>query len=166
MTAVDLYDFEGNMATTFTPILIAAGLTALTQLDPAAFQKDRPRCEVIFRTGSAVSPPRIGIVTPPPAVNRAIMAYTGELEINSITPATVEGKSLHSAYRAAIRQAMELDKIRTSVNTASNPYQIDFVTPSGSTQSIKTDDGYEMSRLTYAIQFSIKLDAFVQLAAS
>ncbi len=98
--------------------------------------------------------------------HRAIAAYSGELEINSITDASPPGKSTMAAYRALVRSIMELDTLRFAVNLPSSPYMIDFISGTGGTDIMKTDDGYEICRLTYSVQFSIKQDAFDQLAVA
>jgi hypothetical protein len=162
MTASDLYDFETNVPDAIVPAFTAAGLQAITLSIAPDFQKPRPRSELFFRPGPAVNPPRIMLVDG----KRVIAAYEGDLEITSITDTIAANKLTHSAYRAAIRQLMELDAVRTACNLATSPYKLDFVMPAGSTETVKTDEGYELSRLTYRVQFSIKQDAFEQLAAA
>lgn len=162
MTATDLYDFEGNIPDMIAAAFAAAQMNVGTVNIKPDFQKPRPRSELVFRPGGSVSPPRLMVVQG----KRVIAAYTGELEIASITDASTEGKQTHSAYRATVRQLMELDAVRFAVNLAFSPYQLDFATPTGGTETMKTDDGYELSRLTYHLQFSIKQDAFNQLATN
>lgn len=163
MTNSDIYDFEGNVPDMIAVAFTAAGQNALTVNTPPDVQKLRPRSELVFRPGPAASPPRIMIV---PGWGRVVAAHTGELEIASITDPSDTGKATHSQYRALIRRLMDLDNVRNAVNLPSSPYQLDFITPTGSTQIMKTEDGYEVSRLTYHIQFSIKQSAFNQLAAA
>lgn len=163
MTATDIYDFEGNI-----PDMIAVGFTAAqmnvaTVNIPPNFDKPRPRSELMFKAGPASSPPSLSIVT---GNKRVISAYTGELEIENITAPDANNKSIHAAYRARVRQIMELDSLRSAVNTTNSPYRIEFIAATGSTQTESTGDGYEVSRLTYHVQFSIKVDAFNQLAAA
>jgi hypothetical protein len=162
MTAADLYDFETNIPFYVRPAFTSAGMVALILSDAPNFQKDRPRCELFYRHAGSITPPRIMLVNG----LRVIAAHTGELDITAITDPSQPGKQTMAAYRAAIRQRMELDTLRAAVNLISSPYQIDFCSPAGSTETVKTDQGYELSRLTYHLQWSIKQDAFNQLAAT
>ena len=159
VTATTVYDFESNLAAAFAAGLTALGIPAFTPSTAPAVQKPRPRSETIFRPGGSISPPRLSLV----GGLRWIAAYTGELTVTSITDASAAGKLAHSAYRAAVRQAMELDSIRAASNISSSPYTIDFIMPTGSSETYATEQGYELSKLTYNVEFSIKSDAFNQL---
>lgn len=163
MTSVELYDFESNIPDMIAAAFTAAGLQATTLTTPPDFQKPRPRSELTFRLGPAVTPARIMIIS---GWGRVIAAYTGDLDITSITDPSESGKQTHAGYRAAVRELMELDRLRTAVNLTSFPYKLDFATPAGGTITVKTEDGYEISRLTYRLEFSIKQDAFTQLATT
>ena len=159
MIVTSLYDFSGNMQGVFALALTALHIPAYTPQTAVTFQKQRPRSEVVFHPGGSVNPPRIALVNG----LRRIAAYTGELTITSITNASSAGKMLHALYTSTVREAMELDRIRGAANIASNPYTIDFVLPTGSSETYASDNGYELSRLTYTVEFSIKTDAFAQL---
>ena len=159
MTVTSLYDFSGNMQGVFARALTALNIPAFTPQTDATFQKQRPRSEVIFEPSGSVNPPRIALVSG----LRRIAAYTGTLRIDSITNASTSGKTLHAVYISIVRQAMELDRIRNAANVASNPYTIDFVLPTGTSDTYETQNGCEISRLTYTVEFSIKSDAFAQL---
>lgn len=167
MTATDVYDFEGNIPDMIAVAFIAAQMAVVTLNLPPNDQKPRPRSELSFKPSGASSPTRImALPSKPPATARVVAAYSGELTIDSITAADKDSNQVHRAYRARIRQLMELDTLRNAVNISSFPYTIDFVTPTGSSLIDKTSDGYQTSSLTYHLQFSIKQDAFNQLAAA
>ena len=159
MTAADLYDFESGVANSAAVAFTSAGLNVATITLAPNIQKPRPRSEITFRPGGAIKPCRILLISG----KRRIAAYTGELEIVSITDASGTGKQTHALYRGQIRQLMELDEFRAVVNINTSPYNIDFIYATGSGETLATKDGYEISRLTYAVDFSIKADAFTQL---
>lgn len=160
MNSVALYDFEGNV-----PTIIAAAfppeMNVGTTNQAPDLQKPRPRIDMQFRAITAAAGPRVmGVFG-----LRAIGAYEGDLELDLITEPSLGGKEAHSAYRAAVRSTLELDKLRNAVNLNTSPYQVDFIYCTGASDTIKTDKGYETSHMSYKIQFSIKQDAFNQLAA-
>jgi hypothetical protein len=152
------YDFENQVPAAVVAALKGLGLTAYVVADEPQFQRQRPRTEVVFKNPSAAVPIRFALV--PPNNTRAVQAYKGDLQLTSITPADEPGKSLTAAYRAQLRQVMEIDFFRAAANVASNPYTFDFVLPTGSEERINTADGYQITRLTYSVEFSIKLSAF------
>ena len=160
MSPTVVYDFESNVAAMVAAALASSGLHTATLNTAPEFQKIRPRSEIIFRPGGAASPTQLVLVNG----RRCVGAYIGDLEITSLTDASTTGKATHATYRSTLRQLMELDAIRAAANTTAFPYRIDFATPTGSSETFKTEDGYELSRLTYHLEFSIKTDALNQLA--
>jgi hypothetical protein len=162
MTAAELYDFESNLADTIGAAFSAYEMNWASLTTPPQSHKPRPRAEIIFRPGAALTPARITTVNG----LRRIAAYNGDLEITCVTDISATGKLEHSAYRAEVRQILELDTVRVACNGTNTPYTIDWVQPTGTSETFKTDKGYEFSQLSYSVAFSIKASAFVQLDAS
>lgn len=160
MSASAIYDFENNVAAAFAAALSAQGFTVVTASTSADFQQKRPRVELIFKPAGAVSP---AIITFNGTNGRVITAYRGELVIKVVTGFSTAQKQEHATYRAGVRAAMELDKIRNAINQTPSVYSINFVMPSGCGQTLKYQDGYEVTDLSYAIDFSIQADAWSQL---
>lgn len=162
-TAIDIYDFETNVAETIATAFSVANMNYGTLKTPPNFQKPRPRSEIIFRPGAAVSPNRIDTFNfGTQHAQRYIAAYHGSLEVTNLTDASTAGKEIHSAYRSQVRAILELDPLRFAVNSSTSPYAIDWIVPAGTTDTFKTGEGYEMSKLTYDITFSFKRNAFYQ----
>jgi hypothetical protein len=164
-----VYDFETVIPVAFANALTSQGLVAITPLSDPKFQNLRPRTEVTFKLGGAVTPLRIAPSTVPdgwPILAGRNSAWTGEVTFHAITDAAPPGKLVHSEYRATVRNV--LATIFTVVNNGTNlPYHsINSLVESSTTHGVRTNDGFEQSSITYHTDFSLNAAAWPFLASS
>src|SRR5690242_8674621 len=161
----DVFDFENLIPAAVKSVFQAAGMTALTAADPAQEHKTRPRVEIFFTGCSEVLPPR-GILQPDGTILNG--AWRGELTLIAITDVNTEGKAIHAEYRAQVRSiAQVLGPINgrggavNGVTGGLANHKIQWCHETSSTCEINTDKGYELTRLHYAVEFSIQTSVTV-----
>ena len=162
MADQDVYDFETVIATAVAAFLVAAGITASTQADDPVFQQKRPRTSILFKTGSATIP-----LQQAGPNQKNIGAYKGQLELTNLTGTeAAAGKLTHAAYKSTVRRIMETGPFLAAINNATLlPYhKIQLIYPAGSTQTFKPEEGFEMSALSYAVDFSLNANAWDNLS--
>ncbi len=152
-TFAAIYDFEGQIEAAFKAFLEEAELTA-NDADVVAFQKARPRVNVLFQTGAALE----HMVQTYDNVYRHDI-FSGTLVLEVITNARTSDENLrHKQYRAKVRNQMA--KARQDNIELAN-LRLLYVNPDGSTTpAIDPENGVEESQLSFAIRFGIKSEAW------
>ncbi len=146
-TFAAIYDFEGQLEAAFKEFLEDAELTA-SDPDDVAFQKVRPRVEVVFQVGPATDQ---NLYRTFDNIFRH-QIYTGTLGLRVITNARTDSETAnHKTYRAKVRNQMQ--KARQSIEMTN--LKLLYLTPQASTPSIKPEDGVEESELQFSVTFGI-----------
>lgn len=169
MSAVTaLYDFENLIPIAVATSLSGTNFGSLTALHPLSdpkFQQMRPRVEVTYKHGGAVTPLRIAPNTVPdgaPVIYGRNSAWSGELSIHAITDADPIGKLTHSTYRAEVRSACAL--LLSNVNGITlTQHCLQSLVETGTTHGIRSNDGYEQTTITFHVDFSVQADAWQTL---
>ena len=165
----NLYDFEAQIEDAVAAVLSASDMQVVTPRTAGKFQKARPRIEVLFQTGHAKQSYHV--------INGANRnaSWAGSLTLTIVTqpgdPDTSgnpDSSEVHRQYRARLRNLMATSVVTLNGSDASNnrylPYhQIQNVVENGTTPKYATDKGYEMSTITFAVDFGIHKDAWAEL---
>lgn len=156
---VDLWDFEGVMETAHAAVLTANGMKAATPATITKFQEERPRVNVIFKSGGEQPSGQRTIL---PNGVQVSGAYKGTLAFSIITSSEEASKLVHSQYRVLIRWIMK--QIGALVNgTLLTLHKIQWAVESGSSLIFQNDQGYWVSSIEYAIDFTLQTDAIKAL---
>lgn len=165
MADVDIYDFENILPKAVASVFSAAGLTVYTAASNPELQKTRPRVEVIFKLGTAFSPP---VIDPATVVNGAglnsgrNMGWNGTLNIHAITDADAPGKLVHAQYRAMVRAIA--GGLMGQINGNNLPFhKLQNLQEESQTHGIREADGYEQSTITFSAAFTIQFGAWTNL---
>ena len=159
MSAAALYDFEVLVPAAVKTLAVAAGLNTWTISDTPDFQKIRPRVEIVYQHNGETSPRRV--VKLDDGFKRA-EAFQGELKLHAITDADDPGKTVHSAYRAAVRAFCAT--LGDLLNEGYLPHHKIQWCQSGQEQTgVRTQDGYQQTTFPFKILISIQHDAWAQL---
>ncbi len=146
-----IYDFEAQLEAAFIDFLNTVSVAAMGPDALIAFQKATPRTEAMFTEGGAIDTHRFQTYDG----NYRHDLYQGSLTLRLITrPRTKDGEAntAHSTYRAKIRNMMSRAKQEVEMDNL----ELRYLVPSGNSPSIKSEDGYEMSTMTFQITFGIK----------
>jgi len=149
-----IYDFETPIQVAFIALMESNGLTAIGPDSPMTLQDERPRVEVMFTESGARDTRRQNC---PDGVFRHDL-YTGTLTIAVVTNPRTQDEAqntTHATYRAAVRQAMS-----GAYSAALDDFVIKSVIPTGATPKISADEGFEVSNLTFSIEFCIKPESW------
>lgn len=160
MSAVaDIYDWERVIAQAAATVFIDAGLQAFTVYSDPAFQKIRPRVEAIFKPTGEVTPKREAIM---PDGTRRASAFKGELTLHAITDADAPGKNSHGEYRAQVRSICA--NLGALINAgALVKHKVQWMIEGATSHGIRTQDGFEQSTISFAVDFSVQGDAWPAL---
>jgi hypothetical protein len=151
-----IYDFERIISTAAAQVFTNAGLDAFTVYSDPKFQKARPRVEVVFRAGGEASPKREAIMIDG---SRRASAFKGELSLHAITDPTPTGKNTHGEYRAKVRSIAAV--LHWTINeTLLANHKVNWMVETTTSHGIRTQDGYEQSTITFAVDFSVQANAW------
>ncbi len=155
----DIYDWERVIAEAAATVFTNAGLQAFTVYSPPEFTKVRPRIEAIFRATGETTPKREAIM---PDGTRRAGAFKGELTLHAITDADLPGKNAHGEYRAQVRSiCANLGALLNDL--ALKKHKVQWMVEGATTHGIRTQDGYEQSTISFAVDFSVQQDAWPAL---
>lgn len=159
MSAIDIYDFESIISRAVKTALEEFDLFVLTIESDPEFQKARPRCEVTYRHLGEASPKRLAVLEDG---TQRTSCFRGELRIHAITDADVQGKIVHSSYRALVRAAIGglQDRVNGEILLL---HKIQYVVTGNEETGIRTQDGYQQTTFPFTLDISIQKDAWEQL---
>jgi len=161
MSIQAIYDWESILPNAVKPILTEADLLAFTISDTAAFQKIRPRVEIVYRHIGEQKPRRWATL---PDKTRRGCAFIGELKFYAISDADVPGKAAHSIYRATIRNFLAAGFIEDAINEIHLPFhKLQWLEPGNEETGIRTQDNYQQTTFPFQAMISIQQDAWSQL---
>lgn len=159
MPAEDVYDFEVVIPRAVKIVLSGLDLTAFTIEDDPAFQKIRPRVEVIYRHIGEATPQRLAIL---PDQTQRTSCFRGELKLHAITDADAPGKLAHSNYRAMVRHGIAA--LKGSINgTHLTLHKVQFVVSGNEETGVRTADGFQQTTFPFTLDVSIQQDAWATL---
>lgn len=162
-TIEELYDIENPMDAGALTLLVNAGVPAYTRLTLPRLSKPVPRVEVQFRLGSATGHKRV--------MADGTMrndAWEAQLALQIITRPGVESdvhdsaSDEHGALRSLVRSKaeamfMDLDDLL--------PYHsVNNIDDSGTTATLKSEDGFDVSTIIYALHVNIRTNAWPETA--
>lgn len=156
MAAEDLYDFESVIPRAVKEVFTSSGFTALTIEDDPAFQKLRPRVEIVFNVHGEASPKRLAKL---PDGTLRTSCFRGELKLMAITDADTAGKVVHSKYRGQVRSVIA--GLQDAVNGGSLlNHKLQFIVSGQEQTGIRTQDGYQQTTFPYTVDVSIQQTAW------
>lgn len=152
----EIYDFEGQLETAIQAALVASPFELVVKVpnDTIDFQKERPRVELLVNEGGADDSRRI--FTYDNAKRHDL--YNATITLQLYTATRNDGHP-HAQYRAKVRSAMALI-FQTQINAALTNLEVRRIVPTGATPTIKPEEGYEESAMTFAIVFGVKTSAW------
>lgn len=175
-----VFDFETAMEVAFELFLQAGQITAVRPpFEPLDDENgnqvaiSRPRVEIQFSCGGATGGDHVAQGAQRNAT------YTGTLELQVVTDSGPEGSAAHRDYRAMVRKLMS--DARKGLQGVGNPalginganadgitylpcHKVQDVREDGCTPNYKVERGFEISTLTYRINFGIDHGAWAELA--
>jgi hypothetical protein len=173
MSAAQIYNFEAVFEPAFAGLFLAQNIIAYTSqgrlnddgtLDPKPdFQKDRPRVEVVFTKGPGRRQWHLPDAPQPniPAVMQSRESgWIGRLSVAVVTDADTDQ---HFSFLPAVRNIMAnipaaMDGLAITTHCINGPIQ-----DQGETHGYNKEDGYYLTTLNYAFDFSIQRDAWALL---
>lgn len=158
-TVAELYDIENPMEAGALTLLINADVPAYTRLTLPRVKKPTPRVEIQFRLGSATGHKRV-------MADETLRndAWEAQLALQIITKPAIESAihdasvDSHALLRALVRSLaedmfMDLDALL--------PYHsVNNVDDNGTTATLTSEDGFEVSTIVYALHVNIRTDAW------
>ncbi len=166
-----VYDFESVLERGLQALLTALNIKSFTTQDfgrnnadgtPVIdFQKDRPRVEILFTTsaGQGQFRPLLvdGIEVP------VETSFKGQYRLDIITAPAM---SIHAAYRTMIRAVMHTQLLGVNGTDPMTFHRIQrFYQDAGTSPTIKADEGYMRTILSFEIDFSIQNEAWETIAS-
>ena len=158
----DLYDYENIFADATASVFKASGFTAgnaLTVSSDPAFQKERPRVEILFKLNGGVIPLRYFVM---PDTTLRQTAFRGTLSIYAISDADKPGKLDHSIFRAKVRNFCATLGVRLN-GSGLKKHKIQQVVDGDTSQGTRTQDNLYQSTLNFDVDFSIQTDALAAI---
>lgn len=154
-----IYDFETPLESAIAAWFTTNGMSAATTATAPEFQKTRPRVEIEAKHVRGTKK-AFGLINGQagPALNAT---HRMAILIDVITGTAKENKLAHTAYRALVRLVMNLAPATTCLPNHTIQGPID---DNGSVETFKTSEGWEISRLSFEFDFSVKPDSWQQLA--
>lgn len=156
----ELFNFEGNFESAFKKWLAAQMIEVQAQMSIETLPDDY--IGVTMKAGSITGHYNI---SPGGSANPTYDQYEFNLEFtvqtrrhNEEGSQTANVSSRHREIVALIRTWVDLLKIKSDLHLYLQHYQIEFLDPAGTDQSI--DDVFDISNISFDGQFSIKADAF------
>jgi hypothetical protein len=158
----DLYDFENILADATATVFKAGGFTAgnaLTVSSDPAFQKERPRVEIVFKVNGGVIPLRYFVM---PDTTLRQSAFRGTLTIYAISDADKPGKLDHSIFRAKVRNFCATLGNRLN-GGALTKHKVQQIVDGDTAQGTRTQDNLYQSTLNFDVDFSLQTDALTAI---
>jgi uncharacterized protein YlxP (DUF503 family) len=166
MSATRIYSFESVISSACKNVLQSAGLTAYTSFDAPNLRKSRPRVDVEVRVGAQLNPPIVQLVDNGTIFERRNAAWTGQIIFHIITDTTQPGKQSHSDYRAEVRNILAVLQDRVNELFLVQHMIHHPMVETGTAHQANTDKGYEITTVTFDMNFSIQKDAWSLLDSS
>lgn len=165
----DIYDFETAIEDAVEALMLDNDLEVVTPRTAEKFQKARPRLELLFKVHGAkqsyhVVENKKRNATWAGELTVAIVTGTGETDSENVT----DSSQVHREYRARVRNLMATAADDLNGNDDAGDrflafHQVQNVVESGNVPKYGTDKGYEMSTLSYQIDFGVHKDAWTAL---
>lgn len=149
-----IYDFETALESAVKTVLTAQGLVVYVSNDVEELQRQRPRVELQMVVGSATDHR-----TTHDSIYRCD-CYTGQM-VASIVTNSGDGTAGHASYRAQVRAAFgvvesTLTDDANDADTLLPDHSVNRFFESGTSPTVKPDDGYYESRLVFDLHFNIR----------
>ena len=164
MTANDciqIYDYEKAIESAVQAILIDGGVSAYTSFSEPEMEKDRPRVEIEFQTGTAT-----GHRATSDSVYRPD-SFTGICSITVVTNTSdnAGGAQAHSEYRSLVRFVCAQIETTLTDDAAGGgtllPYHsVNRFIENGTSPTIHHDSGVLASQINFDVHFNIRPDAW------
>jgi hypothetical protein len=152
-TLEDLYNFDGIEEGT-RAVFEAANMVAYTRQNAATLEKETERIEIRYRLGGATGHFRVmadGSKRPD--------AWDGQLLLQVVTPCAANDH--HTRQVALARSvAANLEALLNKDGVLPYHWINDIPMDAGTTPTIKTEDGYEYTTLTYNLPVCIRSEAW------
>ena len=151
-----VYAFERILPLGLKPVMVAAGINAFTIEDACDLQKDRPRAELFFASGSGQ-----GIFKQITVNGEPYPVETSWLGAYEIIAVTVDDPEVHLAYLAKLRRIMFCAGPKINNQEPMTLHKLQpFIRDGGTVNNWEPQEGAIHSRLTFEINFSIQDDAW------
>lgn len=148
-----LYDFKGILEPAIARLFVIGGIkTVITSVTAPDFQSAIPRSELSVTVGSAQN--RWAQVQPGVLLN---YAWDASLKVRAITKADKVQKGVHALYRTRIFYIAEMSGyLSNGQDLGLVNHKINWpIVGIGTSDTFKTDDGFEYSDQTFSFKFSI-----------
>jgi hypothetical protein len=156
-----LYDPETDFERAISKLAVESfGFeTVITRENAREFDKPTDRLEIRFRNGEAT-----GHKQQCPDGFLRLDAWRGQLSLQVITSLRKTDENVHGKQRAQIRAFASILAGCQELNDLLPFHSVNDVVDTGTTPTIKTEDGYEATTLNYSVHFNVRLDAWPQPA--
>lgn len=162
MSVETVYDIEGELENAISPLL-SATISALTPQDDPAFQKDRPRVEVMVQLGAGKEK-HMALVDGGDGSGTQLRedAWSATLNVILLTGAEID---VHSSYRAFLRD--KISNLPALINgiTLLNHVIYYPIRSLGTSPVLTPQEGTYKTIMNYAFDVSIHQDAWALLTA-
>lgn len=163
MTAQEIYDFEGVFENAFVLALEGQGFpNVYSVIDALEFQQIRPRIEVKFDVGTERNP--LWLLPDSTGTNRSSFWVGNTLYIDIITATSAPAKEAHGVFRASVRAALSLaiQNVVNNVDGLLTNHKLQMIYQSSQSYAISPQDGYQKTRFSFNVEFSIQADSLSQ----